>query len=65
MYIHTYIHVYMYIYIYTHIYVYIHIPPGDARRPPSLGPRGLMGRELRGSQGMGVGSNSWLDRVLL
>ena len=37
------------VYVYIYIYIYIH----------------TYIRELRGSQGMGVASNNWLDRVLL
>ena len=62
------VHIYKYIYIY--IYTYITRDPQTGRlrvRVVCSGrcPVDLAWRELRGSQGMGVVSNNWLDCVLL
>ena len=56
----------IYIYIYAHIYTSSFGNP----RPWSVAKSGGSGqawvwRELRGSQGIGVVSNNWFDRVLL
>ena len=76
--IHTRMWIYIYIYIYTHMYVYVcivwvadvpllEVPHYDALSIIRAGYYGKASvqRQLRVSQGMGVVSSSWFDRVLL
>ena len=56
----------MFIYIYMHIYNLFREP---RRRSPLIDcaalSRSILWRELRVSQGVGVASDDWFDRVLL